>query len=1271
MPRNNNKNSAEQNASSVEKASNSQQKADFYQVAPDPDSVPKPAPKDIHEFDSFWQSKLSEDEHHRFFKPSKTIGHALVGVGPSGQMEARQFIAPGGQSQEDSSIVLLSDIEVRQEYGAIKATAKAPDGTPMVATRSLQIKIPNMDNNSGTEYSQRELLMFSPRPTHSTVGKDGQEIVWWGSSDFAEPKIYRDDLDKETQEELNAELKEKAEKDRYPVRGGRVTVDPVSVAKRTAVKSRRPDQNTVMGRAMGVSGGISAHNHGVDFLDEARDELTETARKTLQKNQDAKAHWRGASRLSQGRLEWLHAIGYKETPWDQEPQQQQNLAGAPKWLNTRQMVGEHVAKWHASHRPADVELDVQFKTIPGTDLLKEGDLEARVEENGRVVEVHQHLNPWVSNPKFNKPTDIAQAVMVTHGLLNDKASIVVPAAVHANVRKQDGFMSGYQRVSAASIGAHPRSAFSPIKESRSERRVHFAEPLTREASRTQSAALSEAGMAQSSSRTSGNGAAANSSALSGAQSSSQPLSHSSPSTSRSDTMPGPIEQRVIPTEHAKENSVVQIVNNFLDIEYETPWKGSEPMGCRGSGVVIERDGQKYILTNAHVVENNRTLTVRLANSDKCYDAKVMQISHQVDLALVRVDAPEFLARAEPVSIGEMAKRGDVTNVVGFPMGGDELSTTEGKVNRIQIDDYAHSGERDINVQTDAAINPGNSGGPVFNHDLSEVVGIAFQGVNGASNLGYMIPPPVINHFLEDYFSPGPYKGFPTVAFDFQPLTNKSLRKFKGLSAGETGVMVIDVDTLSDAHHKLQPYDVITSIDGHKISNDGKVSIAEIGHRIEMDYLFRRKQIGESVSIDVTRIIDGVKHELSFDVELKYRPGQTKALGAIEHDKNPTYFVRSGILFQTLTMNYIETSHGLVLREMITDKGYLHDKPKAEEDDEVVIINRVFNTKVTNGYEHFDNNRVKEINGVAVKNIRHALELFENNEQDEHVIKVGSGELIVVDNLTAEQEKDLVRPYRIQELCSEDLASLIKAPAQAPVERKAAPPKPRAQSSMASRLQEALRVLQEVGVHAEDLGLGKEAEQAQRIIEAQQSSSSMAGHHVEQGPSSMASKEADLSESLGSASTSLDEEEVDLEAGSDDDLLSVDEHGNLKGFIDDTPYPVDFEGIEDGDRALLFSNFRQQTGEFQGANHLIGAINGIASRVIEQAQQEPQASYGSASRSPSPSQSEDEPYTPRGSRRRVIESDSDSESESQSDSLSHHEGIRAQRRRSARLAGRGV
>ena len=66
--------------------------------------------------------------------------------------------------------------------------------------------------------------------------------------------------------------------------------------------------------------------------------------------------------------------------------------------------------------------------------------------------------------------------------------------------------------------------------------------------------------------------------------------------------------------------------------------------------------------------------------------------------------------------------------------------------------------------------------PAFN-ELGEVVGIAFQSYAGsdAENIGYVIPAPVINHFLDDYQRNGTFTGFPALGVQWQRMESAALR----------------------------------------------------------------------------------------------------------------------------------------------------------------------------------------------------------------------------------------------------------------------------------------------------------------------------------------------------------------------------------------------------------------------------------------------------------------------------------------------------------------
>ena len=72
-----------------------------------------------------------------------------------------------------------------------------------------------------------------------------------------------------------------------------------------------------------------------------------------------------------------------------------------------------------------------------------------------------------------------------------------------------------------------------------------------------------------------------------------------------------------------------------------------------------------------------------------------------------------------------------------------------------------------------------------------VCGVAFQSLkhDDAENIGYVIPTPVITHFVRDYELNGKYTGFPALGCDFQKLENADLKRSKKVPEGESGVLL--------------------------------------------------------------------------------------------------------------------------------------------------------------------------------------------------------------------------------------------------------------------------------------------------------------------------------------------------------------------------------------------------------------------------------------------------------------------------------------------------
>ncbi|CAM4366451.1 S1C family serine protease [Paenibacillus alkaliterrae] len=156
-------------------------------------------------------------------------------------------------------------------------------------------------------------------------------------------------------------------------------------------------------------------------------------------------------------------------------------------------------------------------------------------------------------------------------------------------------------------------------------------------------------------------------------------------------------------------------------------------GAQGSGFLYNREGD--LITNAHVVEGTRKVTIKTADAREL-DGEVIGISTETDIAVVRVPA---LAGIEPLQVvrGEKAEVGDEVLAVGSPLGFQNTVTTgiiSGLGRSFEIEPYLYS---DL-YQISAPIAPGNSGGPLVNQKTGEVIGINSAGYEQGS-IGFSIP----------------------------------------------------------------------------------------------------------------------------------------------------------------------------------------------------------------------------------------------------------------------------------------------------------------------------------------------------------------------------------------------------------------------------------------------------------------------------------------------------------------------------------------------------
>jgi len=432
-------------------------------------------------------------------------------------------------------------------------------------------------------------------------------------------------------------------------------------------------------------------------------------------------------------------------------------------------------------------------------------------------------------------------------------------------------------------------------------------------------------------------------------------------------------------------SVVKIYCTYTEPHFALPWQMKRQDSSTSSGFIVQ---PKRIMGNAHGIAFHSVVRVRRHGCSKKFIARVLHVGHECDLCLLTVDDPEFWTDyLNPLPLGEVPQLQDAINVVGYPTGGDNVSVSQGIVSRVGVGKYSHTDQPLLAVQIDAAINAGNSGGPAVKSN--KVVGVAFETLDDAENIGYIIPTPVIRHFLTDIERHNDYRGLCTLGVHWQTIENKGMklalkletRKKKRATkknergrgghgeGGGGGVLVRKVDPLADTSRVLKPNDVLMEFDGQRIASDGTVVFRE-GERVDFSYLVTSKYVGDTASVTYMR--DGSLKKGTVTLQTNIPLVKTHM-----YDQKTSYFIYGGLVFTALSYPYLEAEYGKKWDKKAPIKlcDYAFFGIPKKKDEQVVILNQVLISDVNIGYETFSNLRLYKINDRKIINMKQLVKVL--------------------------------------------------------------------------------------------------------------------------------------------------------------------------------------------------------------------------------------------------------------------------------------------------------
>jgi S1-C subfamily serine protease len=283
---------------------------------------------------------------------------------------------------------------------------------------------------------------------------------------------------------------------------------------------------------------------------------------------------------------------------------------------------------------------------------------------------------------------------------------------------------------------------------------------------------------------------------------------------------------------------------------------------QGSGTGFFWDDEGHIVTNYHVIEDANRFSVTFGEDRASYEAQVVGIAPEKDLAVLKIRAPR--ERLVPLELGRSSTLmvGRKVLALGNPFGLDQTLTV-GVISALGRELRSPAGRtiHDV-IQTDAAINPGNSGGPLLDSS-GRLIGVntaIYSPSGGSAGIGFAVPvdtvrrlvPQLIRYgkpieagiagvqWLSDHLAArSGIEG--AVVRSVRPRSQAASLGFEGISAGRFGRYFVG--------------DVIVAVDGEPVESvddlRDRFEAAGVGGRVELEIERGRERL--VIEVELVRV----------------------------------------------------------------------------------------------------------------------------------------------------------------------------------------------------------------------------------------------------------------------------------------------------------------------------------------------------------------------------------------------------------------------------------
>jgi serine protease DegQ len=267
----------------------------------------------------------------------------------------------------------------------------------------------------------------------------------------------------------------------------------------------------------------------------------------------------------------------------------------------------------------------------------------------------------------------------------------------------------------------------------------------------------------------------------------------------------------------------------------------------GSGVIVDA-AQGYILTNAHVVENETRIEVTTKDNHR-YEAKLIGRDEETDIAVLKIPANHLTA--VPLGDSDKLQVGDFVVAIGNPFGLGQ-TVTSGIVSALGRSGLGIEGYEDF-IQTDASINPGNSGGALVNFD-GQLIGIntAILAPGGGNiGIGFAVPIDMARKVMDELIHYGVVKRG-RIGVTIQDLTPDLAQAMN--TQHTVGAVIARVEAGSPADRGgLKSGDLVVAVDGSPVRSGTQlrnlIGLSPIGTDVKLSVYRRGSESTVKVKVE--------------------------------------------------------------------------------------------------------------------------------------------------------------------------------------------------------------------------------------------------------------------------------------------------------------------------------------------------------------------------------------------------------------------------------------